>query len=79
MKTIDYQILEYLRSSPFKLGVKRRLIVQSVINPATGKEYPRTTVYESLVRLLVKGIIGRRSKTIHRSKGRPAIYWRALI
>lgn len=60
-------------------GEFRIICFLHVNGPATREEIvehtdvKRTTVYDSLVRLQVKGLVSRKSKS--RGQGRPLVYW----
>lgn len=78
MRKIDYRILNFLQESPFPFGVTRELIIQSVKNDE-GKSYARTTIFDALTRLLILGMVVRKTRRLGKKRGRPKAYWSANI
>ncbi len=76
MKTIDQQILAYLKDAQetFPFGVQRKFIMKAVNRHK--RKHGRTTFFDALTRLEVKGYVVKRSERITRKRGRPPVFWR---
>jgi predicted transcriptional regulator len=74
--TLDAESISKLDTKVYDLLLQKGPATRSQLSKSTG--VARSTLYDSLLRLSLKGMVKKYSDSDHNSRGRPKVYFEAI-